>query len=220
MAWTTLKGFLFRDTSGYVTNPANSIFVGDGGFGAAPAYLTNTTIDGDSVDYGYTAGYVDTQRDRDDAIDARLAGLHQAPNTDTTGNVWRLNLPQAGTYEITLALGDANNGQRQYWRILDNTTVLETNDKTGTLQAGGNFYDTSGTNHTTPANWVANQVPKQYTFASQILFIEWGGKNTSASTEANSTLAYFGIRLISGGGGSNANLLVGKFGALLKGKLS
>lgn len=206
MAWTTLKGFLFRDTSGYVTNPANSIFVGDGGFGAAPTYLTNTTIDGDSVDYGYTAGYVDTQRDRDSAIDARLAGLHQVPNTDTTGNVWRLNLPQAGTYEITLALGDANNGQRQYWRILDNTTVLETNDKTGTLQAGGNFYDASGTNHATPAAWVSSQVPKQFVFATTTLFLEWGGKNASSNTGANSTLAYFGIRLIAAGAVKRNNL--------------
>lgn len=197
---TNIKGFLFRDTSGFVTNPPNSIFVGDGGFGAAPAFPTNTTIDGDSIDYGYTAGYADTQRDRDDTLDARLAGLHQVPNTDATGNIFKYTLINTGLHEITLAFGDPNNSQRQYWRILDNTTVLETNDKTGTLQSGGNFYDASGTNHATAAAWVADQVPKQFTFASTTLVIEWGGKNASINTGGASTLAYLGIRRITAGG--------------------
>lgn len=200
MSWPTLKGFLFRNTAAYVTDPANSIFVGNtGGTSAGPSYPTNTTIDGDSVTYGYTISGTDNERDRTTSNDARLAGNHGAGNTDVNGLQWRFDLPQYGTYEITLAFGDASFNNRHYWRILDDASVLETNDKTATLQSVNEFWDASGTKHTA-ANWPTNQVPKQFTFASQILFLEWGGKNASANTDGASGLAYFGIRQISAGG--------------------
>ena len=83
-------------------------------------------------------------RDRIMSVDPRLAGMNYAENG--TPATFYVNLPSAGTYNLSLAMGDA--GYTQCWtqcqvQFLDGSTVV------GTVTAGltglGYFYDATGT---------------------------------------------------------------------------
>jgi len=114
MAWD--KGFNFRGTSGYVTDGANETYVllGD-------AY----PVTRNGVTFGWLSA--PSSGDRDSTIDRRLAGINYTANDGASQRDFQIDLPAAGDYIISLALGDHGFTQTyQYWRLLDNTTVLAT----------------------------------------------------------------------------------------------
>ena len=64
-------------------------------------------------------------RDRSTTVDPRLAGINYAENG--TPATFYVNLPSAGTYNLSLAMGDA--GYTQCWtqcrvQFLDGSTVV------------------------------------------------------------------------------------------------
>ncbi len=117
-ASTWQQGFDFRNTSTFVTDPSGDTYVGP-----TTAYPTKNN--------GGTFGWVKTSlvqaRDRSTAVDPRLAGINFANNGAPA--TFYVDLPSAGTYNLSLALGDA--GYQQCWvqcqiQFLDGSTVLAT----------------------------------------------------------------------------------------------
>ena len=208
MPWTNWKEFNFRQTLGYIsTDGANAYVVAPGSGAKGPSHPTSVTIDGDTFNVGYTAGAgLDGARNRSTGVDARLAGCHFEANSSATRARFRIDLPAAGTYEIRLAIGDQLGSTNAYWRVLDNTTALETNDFTGS--GGVAWRDATGAARSAASDWVTNSAAKEFTFSSTICQIEWGGGNSSASTSGNSALAHIAIRQVSAGGGGPADPLI------------
>jgi hypothetical protein len=188
MAWTNWKGFNFRDTAGFVTDGTNEEDVSVAKGGGTAAYPYSETIDGDTFNCGWISG-MGNMRDRNAGNDRRLAGCHFATNgTDSDGNrAFVIDLPAAGDYEIRLAFGDTS-GDDHYWKVFDDTTLLETvGPKTN---AANEWFDANGTNHTSSANWAANQTPKTYTFATTTCKIRIGHGGTGVATR----IAHMAIR--------------------------
>lgn len=155
MAWD--KGFNFRATSGYVTDGTNETYVF-----ASDAY----PVTRNGVTFGWDGIGAGQARDRDSTIDRRLAGIVYQPNNGSQYN-FRVDLEAADDYIINLAMGDTEYAQTyQYYRFIDNTTVLRTIDDTdGTLQ--DNYDDATGVNRT-EALWPADNAPDTQTFSSTI----------------------------------------------------
>ena len=128
------QGFDFRNTSTFVTDPPGDTYVL-----ATTAYPTKSN--------GVTFGWVNTLlvqgRDRSTSVDPRLAGVNYANNGSPA--TFYVDLPSAGTYNLSLALGD--DGYMSCWvqcqiRFLDGSTVLAT--VTGGTINQGFFYDAVG----------------------------------------------------------------------------
>lgn len=196
MAWTSKKGFNFRASAGFVTDGTNEIPIHGTGNNIGPAYPSSKTIDGDTFDVGWSTAGADGARDRFNTLPPRLAGIHFKSNNGTQ-NIFRVDLPSAGVYAVTLAIGDANSGTTPYWQIVDDASVLESVDKTGTPTTSGQFYDATGTIRTSDALWVSNNVDKEYTFASTIFRIRIG---TTGAGSGNTHISHLGIRQVSAGG--------------------
>jgi hypothetical protein len=167
VAWD--KGFNFRFSFDFVTDPADHTYV-----------VSNTyPVTRNAVTFGFeqppSAG-----RDRNSGVDARLAGInYRAAPTQAD---FRVDLPAAGQYLIRLAMGDQANPQTVYWQFLDTTTVLATYGEL-TTTGGAYFYDASGVERITVADWVSNNASQTYTFATTILRLRIGftsGVNNSA----------------------------------------
>ena len=206
MAWTDWKKFNFRTSQTYVTDNAGD---GQQGVWSIPSgsivYPQTRTISGDSVTYGLNN--FSSMIDRSTSGDVRLAGSAQTANTAGNQRWFRVDLPSPGTYEIDLAMGDVPQGQRQYWQVVDDTTVLETVDLTGTFHASNSFYDATGVLRSA-ADWPSQKATKQYTFATTTCFLRFGGNGVSASTNNSSTMAHIAIRQVSAGGGGPADPLI------------
>ncbi len=195
MAWTTIKGFNFRDTLAFDTDGTNEVAIignGSGSIAAGSVYPRSVTIDGDTFNVGWDTATGDGARDRWAPFDARLAGTHMVPNNQAGGRTFRINVP-AGVIELTLAMGDADGGRAIYWQVLNDASVLETFDYTGSTTGNSDFYDASGNLHLSDAAWLASQTPKQYTISSGILNIRTGKGSGSES----SAVAHIGVRSIS-----------------------
>jgi hypothetical protein len=149
MAWD--KGFDFRGTSGYVTDPANCTYV------LGEAYPTTRN----SVTFGWE-GTTASVADRDAGISAKLAGINFAnPAKD-----FRVDLPAAGPYLVSLAVGDQASGSNAVVTtiIKDTATTLMTlTGQTVTAE----FYDATGALLTTAA-WPAGNVAVEKTFATTL----------------------------------------------------
>lgn len=190
------EGFNFRSTLAYVTDPSDTQFVNH--------TKTYSTTSG-GVTFGWEYSYFVTIRDRDAGVDARLAG-HNRVDVNVV-HPFRVDLPSAGDYEITLAMGDQGYPSGpMYYRIVDDTSVLYTSpgyasDTGPSTGAGGRFFDAADTLHTSAANWVSNQVPVTYTFASTIFRLEIGKAGTVGSTG----LCHLRIRSVTPPTAINAN---------------
>ena len=177
-------GFDFRNTSSYVTDPSGDTYVGP-----TTAYPTKNN--------GTTYGWVKTSavngRDRSKSVDPRLAGINYANNgTPATFNV---QLPSAGTYNLSLAMGDV--GYEQCWvqcqiQFLDGTKVIAT--VTGGTAQAGYFYDAKG-KMWSAAQWPANNLTQQVTLTGTVLTMVVG---TSKSTGDSTTIAFLGVTQLSG----------------------
>ncbi len=176
-------GFDFRNTKTYVTDPPGDIYVL-----SSTKYPTSTN--------GVTFGWVKTSlvqaRDRNAKLDPRLAGINYANNgSPATFNV---DLPAAGTYKVSLALGDA--GYQACWvqcqvQFLDGSTVLAT--VTVGSSKLGYFYDAEG-NNWSAANWPAKNLSEQVTLTGTRLTVVVG---TSKATGDSTPIAFLGVAQVS-----------------------
>lgn len=182
MAWD--KGWNFRDTAAYVTDGTNETYV------LIDSYPTTRN----GVTFGWAAG-AQQSRDRDSTVDRRLAGINFQANNGAQSN-FRVDLPSTADYIVTLALGDTAYSQGyQYWRLLDNTTVLATIDDTnGTV--GDNYDDATGVNRA-EADWPSQNATIQKTFASTTLNVKIGAPTAQADS---STLAHLFLSQVAAGG--------------------
>jgi hypothetical protein len=153
-AWDSI-GLNFRASSAYVTDGTGETYV------LKDEYPTTRG--------GVTFGYSDVpvsvsfvqSRDRSTSVDQRLAGMHQFSNN---GDSWefRVALDAAGTWEVCLALGDAEYGRTNQLKIYDDTTLLDTINGSS---SGGQFVDTDETTHYA-ASWPDDNTCVEYTFSS------------------------------------------------------
>lgn len=151
MAWATTKGFCFRATSGYVTDPTNTTYV------AMEAYPTTRSVGGENVTFGWNdvASHIDS-RDRSTSAPYELAGLNFLDSADT--KYFRVDVPAAGAYRFQLAVGDrGGNACTPNVIVKDGvggSTLATVQQATPT--AGGAFVDAAGTEHASAAAWDAS----------------------------------------------------------------
>lgn len=172
MSW----GIDFRGSSGFVTDPAGTTYcLGD-------AYPTTRG----GLTFGWETITFVNPLDRDNTVDARLAGINYVLN-NVTPQTFRVDLPDgAGTRDIRLALGDVPSGQSvQYAELLDNASTIATiNDTDGT--AAGHFDDANVSDFTAAA-WPGGNTARTIATASSILKIRIGANNGTGNA---TTLAY------------------------------
>src|SRR5271165_2497256 len=173
------QGFDFRNTSTFVTDPSGDTYVLP-----TTAYPTKSN--------GTTFGWVKTSlvygRDRNAQLDPRLAGINYATNGSPA--TFYVDLPSAGTYNLSLAMGDAGYQQcspQCQIQFLDGSTVLATVSK-GVTQLGY-FYDAQG-NNWSAAKWPASNVSQQVTLAGTRLTVVVG---LSTSNGVITPLAFLGV---------------------------
>ena len=140
------QGFDFRNTADFVTDPPGDTYVL-----ATTAYPTQ----GNGVTYGWVKTSLVQGRDRNAKLDPRLAGINFATNGSPA--TFYVDLPSAGTYNLSLAMGDA--GYQACWvqcqvQFLDGSTVLATVTE-GSINLGY-FYDAKGNNWSAAA-WPSEQ---------------------------------------------------------------
>lgn len=200
MAWTDGLGWAFRGSSGHVTDGARDQYVLHG---TNSVYPQTSHASGETVTFGTTTnpneGNGFSMRDRDGYADVRIAGVARIQNDSGTMDTlaFRVDLPNAGRYAITLAMGSQDtDSARNYWRILDNTTQLDLIDNTATLQSPGEYADAAGTIHTSGANWVSNNVAVEYDFATTTFILEMGVPG--AGTASQTLLSYLHIQEVIG----------------------
>ncbi len=160
-------GFNFRGSSGYVTDPANTTY------SLGNTFEANYPITRAGYTFGWDpagSGQVDFGVDRNSGNDPRLAGI--VFYNGGPAATFQLDLPNAGTFDIYLAIGDAVGGTGLTTVTLkDNTTTLWSVTQASTT--GNSFTDAQG-NEYTAANWPANNMPQAATFATTTLRIVLG----------------------------------------------
>src|SRR5271165_6471468 len=146
------QGFDFRNTASFVMDPS-----GDTDVLSTTAYPT--TVNG--VTFGWMKTSPVQARDRNANLDPRLAGINYVSNNSPA--TFYVDLPSAGIYNLSLAMGDAS--VSQCWtqcqvQFLDGSTVLAT--VTGGPTKAGFFYDAKGNNWSAAA-WPTSNVSQQVT---------------------------------------------------------
>ena len=179
------QGFDFRNTPTFVTDPSGDAYVL-----STTAYPTK----GNGVTYGWLKTSLVTGRDRNAALDPRLAGINYVNNGLPAK--FYVDLPSAGTYNLSLAMGDAS--YEQCWvqcqiQFLDGSTVLATLNEGETKK--GYFYDANG-NIWSAAAWPASNLSQQVTLTGTRLTVVVG---TNKATGDFTTIAFLGVTQVSGG---------------------
>ena len=173
------QGFDFRNTAGFVTDPAGDTYVL-----ATTAYPT--TVNG--VTFGWLQTPQVQARDRNAQLDPRLAGINFVNNGSPA--TFDVDLPSPGTYSLSVALGDA--GYQQCWvqcqvQFLDGSTVL------ATLTVGSTqlsyFYDAQGNNWSAAA-WPTSNLSQQVTLTGTHLTVVVG---TNKATGDFTPIAFLGV---------------------------
>jgi hypothetical protein len=164
-------GFNFRATAGYVSDPSPTTAAI---MGATP-YPTTRTVNGQTVTFGWeTLGTGYLARDRSATVDARLAGINCQLNNGST-STFRVDLPAAGNYTVSLALGDAvgGNPQNNYATVVDGSAaVISIN----ALTSSSTFADATGA-LLGIAPWLSGAQSVQRSFSSTILRMQLGGRS-------------------------------------------
>src|SRR5271166_4664226 len=177
-------GFDFRNTASFVTDPAGDTYILP-----TTAYPTQ----GNGVTYGWVKTSPVQGRDRSTSVDPRLAGINFVSNNSPA--TFYVDLPSAGTYNLSLAMGDEG-----YWQcttqcqiqFLDGSTVLAT--VTGGATNLGYFYDAQGKNWSAAA-WPTSNLSQQVTLTGTRLTVVVG---TNKATGDYTPIAFLGMAQISG----------------------
>src|SRR5271165_5922446 len=182
VAWA--QGFDFRNTSTFVTDPAGDTYVLP-----TTAYPTK----GNGVTYGWVKTSLVNGRDRNAQLDPPLAGINYATNGSPA--TFYVDLPSAGTYNLSLAMGDA--GYQQCYtqcqiQFFDGKTLLATVAKGRT--SAGYFYDAKG-NNWSAAQWPSNNLSQQVTLTGTRLTVVMG---LSQSNGDVTPIAFLGVMQVSG----------------------
>lgn len=184
-------GYNFRATSGFVTDPSDTI-----GW-EAELYPTakNMTTSGLSVTAGWDF-HAGGHRDRNSGVDARLAGIDSLSLGGGSVMIFRVDLPVSGAWDIRLAAGDANFQQRAFFDIVDSdtTTVLYAQADADTV-APEEYFDAQGVLRTTAADWVSNNSPRTVTFAGTAAYL-----HLKAPPAGSSAFAHLSFYKDTGGG--------------------
>jgi hypothetical protein len=164
-------GFNFHTTLAYVTDPTNTVWVGSGSTQTENRYPSSKYAGSYYITAGWPSGLGLTVRDRSTTIDARLAGL-VGNNNLGSAVIFRVDLPESGTWQIYLAAGDESFGNCAYFDILDSdgVTALYSVPQTATMSPG-QYYDAMGTLHASAAAWVTNNQPRSLTFSGKIAYL-------------------------------------------------
>lgn len=168
----------FRATSGYVTDPAGCTYALSRGSGHDSAYPISRG--------GFTFGWLDTnQFDANRSTsptNKNLAGINY--NNTGSNSDFRIDLPSAGNYTITIALGDYSFGQTNTGaKLYDNTTLLATIGPTNT--SAGHFLDATGAD-ITDATYPGASITK--TFATTTFIIRLPSADFGSGTQAIATV--------------------------------
>jgi hypothetical protein len=173
------QGFDFRATAGYVTDPPTATYVL-----STTAYPTTRN----GVTFGWANTALVQPRDRSMLVDPRLAGINYVNNGAPAK--FYVDLPSAGTYNLSLALGD--DGYPQCWtqcqvQFLDGNTVVGTVN--GGFEGLGFFYDATGKNWSATV-WPGSNAPLQVTMNGTRLTVLVG---TSNNTGDITPIAFLGV---------------------------
>jgi len=180
-------GFNFRQLEAYVTDGSPDVFfnkavtVGfaSGAYSSTPGYgwSDNTATGLDAVNSS-------------SSVNARLAGYVYIPNSSTPANAEFRVDTGAGTFNLTLALGDAIStsgpNKVEFFDGANSTAVLTVSVAAA---SSGEFYDANGTLHTSAANWVSNQTSKSIALANSYLRVRIGGAASGGTSLAHFSLA-------------------------------
>jgi hypothetical protein len=182
-------GFDFRSTSGYVIDGSCCVFVN-----AAVSYPTTTSINGNSITYGWETTPTGCSSNTSTLYDFRIAGQCAVANT-AGGYTFRVNLPTstATNYAISLGIGDANNGRISYVVIEDTTTPVLTLSAISTAGSAADIADAAGVHsafNTCCKYWVADQTEVTASFSSGIARLVLGNSGSGNA----SSLVFFGLR--------------------------
>jgi hypothetical protein len=173
------QGFDFRNTQSFVTDPP-----GDNYVLSTTAYPTKAN--------GVTYGWVNTNlvqgRDRNAKLDPRLAGVNLITNGSPA--TFYVDLPSSGTYNLSLAMGDA--GYQECWvqcqiQFLDGNKLLATVTR-GAINLGY-FYDAKG-NSWSAAAWPTSNVKQQVTLTGTRLTVIVGTNQASGDM---TPIAFLGV---------------------------
>ncbi len=183
-AQTFQQGFDFRNTSTFVTDPSGDTYV-------LPTTKYPTLVNG--VSFGWVNTYLVQGRDRGAKLDPRLAGVNLITNGSPA--TFYVDLPSPGTYNVSLALGDA--GYQECWvqcqiQFLDGSTVVAKLTE-GTTNLGY-FYDAIGNNWSAAA-WPGSNVSQQVTLSGTRLTVVVG---TNQATGDMTPIAFLGVSQGSG----------------------
>lgn len=165
-------GINFRATSGYVTDPTDSIYcLGD------PYPVTrNTVTTGQAVTFGWLESDATTPkdlaaytRDRDAGISPKLAGVNFKIGADLY--IFRIDLPASGLWTVRVAAGDADSSNDVDWDILnsDASTVLLSQAEASVTT--GNWKDATGVTRTSSADWVSNNASADITLSGTACYL-------------------------------------------------
>ena len=121
-------GFNFRGTIGFITDATKELGI------VANFYPHTYSSDGTNVIAGWLGIGPPYFQNLNVSRDRRVAGAHAKPN-DGTQAIFRIKVPQAGNWLISLAIGDAGVGTSyEYVQLFDNGSLIATYDHpAGTL---------------------------------------------------------------------------------------
>lgn len=165
-----MAGYNFRATAGFVTDGPDDIDV----LGGSDVYPQSGV-----VDFGWDAATGLNTRDRDAAIDPRLAGINFINNTETFQRLFVANTGN-GVFNVTLAIGDEDSGPtNSQAQICDVDTSNVVQSVLATPANGVNipitqWFDATGVLRTSVSDWVNNNAPLQVTVTSGRLGIRIG----------------------------------------------
>lgn len=183
MAWSTPKGFNFRNTSTFVTDGANETYVLP-----TDAYPTTRTVGGESITFGWESVTTANGRDRSTASPyvPELSGITFVGPSDTLATaVFRVDLPATGSFAINIAAGDQAGTSKAFFEVDDTSTSLIAFGPI-TL-AGGSYVDAAGTSRTA-TDWQANNVAVSKTFTTTIFRLKVNKATINSSPISHLTL--------------------------------
>lgn len=175
------QGINFRSTAGYVTDTSPD----DKELGGSATY-PHTTAQGNNVGWEDDIGA--NERDRNSALDARLAGVHFTNNSASVKR-YRFDLSSTGAWDVRIAAGDASYVQGPIKiEVMDTTTSLGVlcNASTST---SARWLDATAVERTAAA-WVSSNAAATVTFATTICRFHLGvGSGSGSSTIAHIDVA-------------------------------
>lgn len=162
-----VKGFNFRQTSGYVTDSPLCTYVLNDLY---PTTRGGTTFGWDVAGSGTVALNRTTTNDKYAGINCQL--------NNGTQRTFRIDLPAAGRYQIRMAVGDYSFAHRQiYFRVSDGSTPLFTIDSTTNpdfVAASQSGVDAQGLHNYGLTYWEEYNAPREITMTGTVLNITIG----------------------------------------------